>query len=47
VAALADADYGARRFLTAYPELVIEVPSVGDPVDLDTAADVAAWHARS
>jgi CTP:molybdopterin cytidylyltransferase MocA len=47
VAALADADYGARRFLTAYPELVIEVPCVGDPVDLDTAADVAAWHARS
>jgi CTP:molybdopterin cytidylyltransferase MocA len=47
VAALADGDHGARQFLAANPDLVIEVPCVGDPVDLDTPADVIAWQARS
>jgi CTP:molybdopterin cytidylyltransferase MocA len=47
VAALAAGDHGARPFLAANPGLVVEVPCVGEPVDLDTPADVAAWHARS
>ena len=47
VAALADGDHGARPFLTANPDLVVEVPCEGDPLDLDTPADLEAWQARS
>jgi CTP:molybdopterin cytidylyltransferase MocA len=40
-------DTGARPFLDAHPELVVEVPCEGDLHDVDTPADLAAWLARS
>ena len=46
VAERAEADRGARPFLQAHPELVIEVECPGDPSDLDTAADLAAWRSE-
>jgi len=46
VIARAVADQGARGFLRAHPELVVEVVCEGDPSDLDTAADLAAWVQR-
>lgn len=45
--ARADADAGARAFLVARSELVDEVPVAGDPLDLDTPADLARWLARA
>jgi len=47
VVRLAVGDQGARAFLTAHPELVAEVACDGDPADLDTPADVAAWTSRA
>jgi CTP:molybdopterin cytidylyltransferase MocA len=44
IAAAADGDRGARPFLDAHPELVVEVECEGDPADLDTAADLASWR---
>ncbi len=44
VAALADGDTGAREFLRAHPELVVDVPCEGDPTDLDTPADLTRWR---
>lgn len=35
-------DRGARDFLAAHPELVREVACPGDPLDIDTPADLAA-----
>ncbi len=46
VADLARGDAGARAFLRAHPELVAEVACEGDPADLDTTEDLAAWRAR-
>ncbi|MFF0576618.1 nucleotidyltransferase family protein [Streptosporangium saharense] len=45
-AALAVGDVGAKAFLRARPELVVEVPcdDVGDPADIDTPADLEAWR---
>jgi CTP:molybdopterin cytidylyltransferase MocA len=44
VAELADGDQGARSFLRAHPELVVEVPVEGDPVDIDTPEDLSRWQ---
>lgn len=44
--ALAGPDEGARALLAARPELIDEVPVSGDPTDLDTPDDLAAWRAR-
>ncbi|MEU0516243.1 nucleotidyltransferase family protein [Streptosporangium sp. NPDC006007] len=48
VAELAVGDVGARPFLRAHPELITEVAcdDVGDPIDIDTQADLSALHAR-
>ncbi|GAA3153417.1 nucleotidyltransferase family protein [Planomonospora alba] len=47
VARLAVGDAGARPFLRAHPELVVEVPcdGLGDPADIDTPADLAKLSA--
>ena len=47
VAALAEGDTGARPWLRAHPELVVEVPcdATGSPEDVDTPADLAALEA--
>ena len=49
VSRLATGDVGARPFLRAHPELVVEVPcdDVSDPADIDTPADLSALRARS
>ena len=39
-------DEGARALLVAEAPRVTEVPCVGDPVDIDTTEDLAAWTAR-
>lgn len=44
---MAGPDEGARALLAGRPDLVDEVPVAGDPVDLDTPADVASWGART
>jgi CTP:molybdopterin cytidylyltransferase MocA len=44
---LAGPDEGARALLASRPELVDEIAVAGDPADLDTPADLAAWMARS
>ncbi|HEY7046542.1 MAG TPA: nucleotidyltransferase family protein [Jatrophihabitantaceae bacterium] len=46
VAALAEGDQGARPFMQAHPDLVTEVAGTGDPSDIDTPDDLAAWTRR-
>lgn len=46
VARLAEGDQGARPFLRANPELVTDVACAGDPGDIDTGSDLAAWRLR-
>jgi CTP:molybdopterin cytidylyltransferase MocA len=46
IAERAEGDAGARAFLRAHPGLVLEVPCEGDPSDIDTADDLAAWSAK-
>lgn len=39
-------DIGAREVLRAHVPEVVEVPCPGDPTDIDTTADLAAWITR-
>lgn len=36
-------DQGARRVMQEHPELVMEVPCPGSPVDVDTVEDLSLW----
>lgn len=38
-------DEGARTVMRAHPELVVEVPCEGDPLDVDTVADLERLRA--
>lgn len=44
VARLAEGDEGARPYLRAHPELIVEVACEGSAADIDTQDDLAAWQ---